>query len=182
MQSNDFQGKRAMMTINYLIHSPSLICWLASFPWWCPFLFSSALSPLGDAATSSPASRDTHIMLFIAPIMLYQHKANYDHCFTPIMLSLYSIVQVSTHHKPVFITVYDSFSYTFLCSGQTSYNYTRLDCSLNASCTHEYCTPLQLITWLPHVYIHYASIMLAYQNCVLCPKQCQHIMLVPTCK
>ena len=44
-------------------------------------------------------------MLFEVPIMLYalipQHKANYAHCFTPIMLSLYGIVQVSSHHKPV---------------------------------------------------------------------------------
>ena len=43
-----------------------------------------------------------------------------------ILCSFYSIVQVSTHHKPVFITLYDSFSYTFLCSGQTAYNYTWL--------------------------------------------------------
>ena len=59
-----------------------------------------------------------HIMLFEVPIMLCSnshHKTNYAHCFIPIMLLLYSIVQVSTHHKPVFVTLYDSFSYTFLC-------------------------------------------------------------------
>ena len=38
-------------------------------------------------------------LLRSAPIP--QHKVNYAYCFTPIMLSLYSIVQVSTHHKPV---------------------------------------------------------------------------------
>ena len=43
-------------------------------------------------------------MLYEVPIVLCSnshHKANYAHCFTPIMLSLHSIVQVSTHHKPV---------------------------------------------------------------------------------
>ena len=35
-----------------------------------------------------------------------------------------------------------------------------------------------LFDWL--MFTHYASIILAYQNCLLCPKQCQHIVLVPT--
>ena len=85
-------------------------------------------------------------MLFELPIMLCsnsQHKANNVRCFIPIMLSIYSVLQVSTHHKPGFITLYDSFNYTFLCSGQTTYYYTRLDCSLNVrkvSCTVQYCS------------------------------------------
>ena len=32
-----------------------------------------------------------------------QHKTNNARCFIPIMLSLYSVVQVSTHHKPGFM-------------------------------------------------------------------------------
>ena len=47
----------------------------------------------------------TRTLCFLKFLICYalipHHKANYAHCFTSIMLSLYSIVQVSTHHKSV---------------------------------------------------------------------------------
>ena len=58
--------------------------------------------------------------------LIPQHRANYAHCFTPIMSLLYSIVQVSTHHKPVSFRkfgLYDSFSYKFLYAQDRPYTW-----------------------------------------------------------
>ena len=60
--------------------------------------------------TETPAllvgTRTLCFLKFLLCFALILHdKANYAHCFTPIMLSLYGIVQVSTHHKPVSLPV-----------------------------------------------------------------------------
>ena len=94
--------------------------------------------------------------------------------FAPIMLTVNSILQINTWQFIRKLALYDSFiSTTHISVLRTgSYNYTRLYCSLNvrkAPCT-------QLITWL-YLIVIYASIMLAH---LLCPKQCQHIVPVPS--
>ena len=64
-------------------------------------------------------------MLFKVPIIHTQHQANYAHHFIPIVLSIYSIVQIN-YDNIVGNLHFMIALFTFLCSEQTSYNHTRL--------------------------------------------------------
>ena len=69
-------------------------------------------------------------LLCYAPIL--QGEAHYAYCFTRIILLIYSIVQVSTHHNIQFVktlALYDSFTRHFYAQERRA----RLDRSLNVA-------------------------------------------------
>ena len=102
--------------------------------------------------------------------------------FVPIMLSIYSIVQINYDNIVGNFVIALFWLLTFLCLEQTSYNHTRLYCLLNVR--KELC--IWLITWLPHIstqtWQHYAvpisnphAFVFYLPHSFWCLKQNQHI-------